>query len=192
MRINGKTLANLQSIKQKKEADRISYEWDRLIEHFNSHSKPQHEPALRVMAAESSRLARRGLMKAFWEVLIKPMERGQRFLRGCLSEITHNTFYVFLVMPSVEPYDEYSQFRRGFLQACCQVAKLKNPHVTKIIGIASEPASSKYSSQDLCYLNCENWGSVDKEEAEKLQQKLGIWKDSSTQIIILRNSEYPD
>lgn len=191
----------------KKQADKESYAWDKLIEHFTSHgltepgdeeqnSIARLEPALRVLASEP-RLARRQLSRQLVEALSKEIEPGKRFLRVGYSQHNDDTAYVFLILP-IPPYGlkyaQYREARQAMLLACCKVLRLRIKTAKQIIGFASEPKGDKGSSEDLVFIDCSEdpWTLEAEEEAKLLQNKLGILLEGQARQYRLHEDEFPD
>src|SRR5262249_27328724 len=127
----------------KRDADRISYMWDALIEYQASFVRSgtaialpsvqpetvDHERILRALAAES-RLSRRELSKHF-QVALSRSEVGKKFARMILSGDNMSQAYVFLTVPkpSDQDYQSYREVRSTALLAYCHGIKLRHPHV---------------------------------------------------------------
>ncbi|TBV17612.1 hypothetical protein [Stutzerimonas kirkiae] len=154
----------------KREADQGSYMWDALIEYQASfvragtaiglpafhEMRPEtidHERTLRALAAEP-RLARRELASQFRFALLKS-EPGKKFARMTLSGDNMSRAYVFLTAPkpSDVDYQVYREMRSVILLTYCHGIKLRFPHVTEAIGIASEPFSEELASQEFLYVD---------------------------------------
>jgi len=135
----------------KKEADRISYFWDELIESFSFHvlneqanlltgkTTNEIEQGLRV-AASTGRFERRTLSQFFIDFYNKALP-GQRGTRLAFDPFDSKKAYLFLLMPydSVDgTFDDYRIVRRGMLQDYCFINKLLKPQVNIILGIAAQ------------------------------------------------------
>ncbi|MDO9580970.1 MAG: hypothetical protein Q7J06_10470, partial [Bacteroidales bacterium] len=171
----------------KKDADKISYAWDRLIEHF-IHSagvfdesgnrivdEPQElERGLRVMASEP-RIRRRQLARALID-LMENSVTGHRATRLVYSNDFPDRAYVFLLLPPLEEvdYEEYRSFRKALLAAYCRVAKLVCTKAGIITGIAMEPPSARKSSEDMVVLDVHEWTNEMEQEARQLQRETGL------------------
>lgn len=191
----------------KKDADRVSYAWDGLIEHFITYGRddagdePSNaarnvEPILRVLASEP-RIRRRGLAEQLLEAMGKRVQPGQRFARLGISNDFPDTAYLFLILPQpdfIKSHEEYREGRRAILQAYCRVAKLRAPAARRIVGIATEPAGSEGASEDLVLLETDgaNWTSEHEEDAKELQEIGSILVDGSTTCQETHVKEYPD
>lgn len=151
----------------KREADKISYMWEDLIEYQASFVRAgtaiglpeippeniDHERILRALASEP-RLARRMLathLRGALEVSVA----GQKFARMVLSASNPSRAYVFLTAPKPDDidYQDYREMRTAALLTYCQGIKQRFPRITEAIGIASEPVSAPISSQDFVYFD---------------------------------------
>lgn len=173
------------------EADRISYVWDELIEHFidrtlsgetrtASHAGIEdQEVALRLLAREN-RVRRRLLSKSFTTFL----ERGigqRRAARLLLPSRPGDPHCVFLTVDKREDqsYDEYREFRENLLAGYIKVAKLKFPTAEFIAGIATEPLKSSIGrSEDFMVLDASSWDDELAAEARLLRDVGGILNDA--------------
>lgn len=175
----------------KREADEGSYMWDAIIEHQASFVRAgtalglagtppedaDHERILRALASES-RLGRRQLASDFRLALSKS-EPGKKFARMTMSGDDMARAYVFLTAPKPpeDDYQTYREKRAAALVAYCHGFKLRFPHVTEAIGIASEPLSEKASSQDFLYVDLNR--EVSAEEASR-------WMDAMEELDVLQ------
>ena len=183
------------------EEDKISYAWDRLIEHFTSHvlagtayvrtsaTQQELERGLRFLAAEN-RTLRRMLAKALLGTLARGQE-ADRFARVVRSTAPGEPCYVFLTLkpPTFCSYDEYRQVRRGLLETYCLVAKLRFPDETDIVGIAMEPRGCQGGSEDLAYFDGRTWNEQLEQEARESGDKLGLLVDLKPYSVHVE--EYP-
>jgi hypothetical protein len=175
----------------KREADQGSYMWDELIEYQASFVREgtaiglpkappetiDHERVLRAFAAEP-RLTRRELASNFRFALTKS-EPGKKFARMTLTGDNLSRAYVFLTAPKpldVE-YQAYREMRSAALITYCHGIKVRFPHVTEAIGIASEPFSENVASQDFV---C-----VDLTEEMSPEESI-VWKDTMEEFDILQ------
>jgi hypothetical protein len=168
----------------KKNADRPSYAWDEIIEKFNRHvisgtlasgnDRPlsDHELGLRMLASEP-RVSRRNLAKALFD-LLATTPRDYNKMRMVLSKQTPTRAYVLLIAGQETSHPEYRERRAALLAAYCQVAKLENPQLLDIAGIATEPVDFNSRSEDLAYLDVRDWDSAAQEEARELQRNTGL------------------
>lgn len=193
--------------KAKKDADHVSYVWDRLIEHFIAYGRDDRgdgtattagsvEAGLRILAAEP-RLHRRGLASMLVEAIQRRVEPGRRFARLEISNDFPDTAYLFLILPQpdfVKSYEDYREGRRAILDAHCRVAKLYAPMAKRIVGIATEPASTKGASEDLLLFETDgvSWTSEHERDARELQEMASIFVEATTTRGETRIQEYPD
>ena len=179
----------------KREADRGSYMWDALIEYQASFVRAgtaiglpalpdappevtDHERILRALAAEP-RLARRERASHFRFALSKS-EPGGKFARMTMSGDNMSRAYVFLTAskpPDVD-YQVYREMRSAALLAYCHGIKMRFPHVTEAIGIASEPFSEKVASQEFLY--------VDLTEEMSAEESI-VWKETMEGLDVLQS-----
>jgi len=188
----------------KKKADKISYIWDELIEHFvRNHDKnyegqdpslnfSQLEYGLRFMAAED-RLRRRQLGEALFEML-KTCPKERQLARLVYSNMKPEIIYLFLIVPKPEDisYDEYRNFRRSLLSANCTVSKLKRPEAHYIIGITTEPSGSYGASEDLLFMDVRDWTDDMQKAAEETQAEFSILLDKNIKTFQGITDEYPE
>lgn len=190
---------------RKKVADRISYEWDALIDRFLTYGDPslherhvdqsaaETEHGLRLLAAES-RFRRRQLAESFVGAL-RRVEPGMRLGRVVDGQVPGETVFVFLVMPmrAERDYDEYRQYRMAVLHAYVRTAKLQSKAGKTFVGIAFDNPHKDYrgGSEDLFVLIKETW--TDEELAELAEQRrdLGLWKEDRVERWRYRQHEYP-
>lgn len=191
------TLTNKPEWKRRKEADKVSYAWDRLIETlyedfsnqrmlsghpFSATSLVETEPVLRVMARED-RFNRRMLSGALLEFLESAHSQGIG-ARMILS--LSGVKYVFLA----RPFGEGRQRRMEELALRCFVARGLEPAAQTVIGIATErPEPGKGHSLDALYLNKPAWTEEDQRNLELVQEELGYF--ATPRQSRLRGSEYP-
>ncbi len=188
----------------KQNADKISYVWDRLIEHFISYanvhisSDPREnqfdalEKALRIMAAEP-RIGRRQLGHALID-LRKTAEPRKGKTRLVVSNDFPKVAYVFLILPLLDgrDYQEYRESRKYLLMAYCKVAKLKAIKSEFIVGVAMDPSGSKGATEDLVVLEVSSWTNEKQKEAESLQKNLSLFLNENIKYTETHYQEYPD
>ncbi|WP_156304442.1 hypothetical protein [Nitrosospira briensis] len=190
--------------KRKKLADKISYEWDALIERFIEYGDPslheryvdqtafETEVGLRLLAAES-RFRRRQLAEAFVGALrrVKPGDRLGRLVYGGVAD---ETAFVFVIVPKRADvsYAEYRQYRMSVLYAYVQTARLKAALATTFVGIAFDNLHKDYKggSEDLFVLSKNTWTEEELAELERRRQELGLW-GPSMEYWRYRQDEFP-
>jgi hypothetical protein len=151
---------NKQGYSSKKQADEVSYVWDRLIEVFCRDylkgdlefgtSLSEVEMATRVMARED-RFARRILGKHFKEFMDLAAEDK---VRSRKMQSPSGVVYVFLACP----HGEDRQYRMAELGLRCFVARGVTPRCTTVIGVATEQyVPGTGFSLNLHYLQLDSW-----------------------------------
>ncbi|GFP32526.1 hypothetical protein HKBW3S42_00830 [Candidatus Hakubella thermalkaliphila] len=155
----------------KKEVDKVSYLWDRLIETFCNdfqkgdlafgNSLTEVEKVTRVMARED-RFSRRILGKEFIEFIELA---SQQKVRSRVMPSPSGILYVFLACP----HGGDRKYRVTELGARCFVIRGLNPDYTTVIGIATEQYEiGKGFSLDAVYLSKETWTPEDQTQLEYL------------------------
>jgi hypothetical protein len=189
---------------RKKQADRISYEWDRLIDRFIEYGDAgaygallkqtgaQSEQGLRWMAAEN-RYRRRQLAQSFIGAMER-VEPGGRIGRMVYGGVADEPVFVFLVKSKrkEESYEDYRQYRVALLHAYVQAARLQAPLGTVFVGIAFDNPHKSYrgGSEDLFALFKESWTDAELQELEAKRLELGLWK-RGPQVSRHRQDEFP-
>jgi hypothetical protein len=171
--------------------------WDSLIEHFiklgeyPQGSSSDFEWGLRAIASEP-RLRRRQLAEALHGIYKKtpPRHRGARML---YSLDYPDRVYIFLLLPSLPSQADaaYREYRKSMLEAYCMVAKLRCPNAKLVIGLATEPRESEFSSEDLLAIDVSDWSDKEYEHARQIQEDTGILLDKNLDIFEGRILEYP-
>ncbi len=166
---------------KKKEADKISYVWDRLIDDISKSvlenkleysSSPGHgEIILRAMAREN-RFSRRILGKLFAEFIALS---SKNILRARMTPGPSGILYVFLAIPhTIE-----RKYRIAELGTRCFVARGLNQDFDTIIGIATEQSKKGVGhSFDLYYLHKPDWTKKDQAHMEGIQKDCGFFVSS--------------
>jgi hypothetical protein len=181
-----------EEYKAKKEADNISYAWDRLTEvlckdilHGNLEFGPElndSEMAVRTMAREN-RFGRRLLGQSFVE-FYELARQGK--VRSRMALGNSNTTYVFLVMP----HGEDRKFRNAELGGRCLVARGLNKDRNTVIGLATERyEEGKGFSFDLVYLNIPQWTDELQKQIEYAQKEFGYFVNPK--YMKTHEDEYP-
>lgn len=188
----------------KKEADRDSYVWDRLVEHFIRLGDPamvhpdieqanhETEQALRAIAGES-RFRRRLLVTTITD-LLRVAVPGKARARLLHTEEDADLVYIFLIVPKREDesFDEYRRHRVSMLHAYCRCSKLKFPAATKFVGMGFDhPVRSyKESSEDLIMFIPNDLTDEGRAELESRCKDLGILGDGLT-LTRVHADEFP-
>jgi hypothetical protein len=202
---------------RKKEADKISFAWDQLIETFVHHilsgtsvpvfgERPDvasAEQGLRLMAAED-RVSRRVLSHSLIDALYEAEKRGaDRFARVVIpaNDSAHkDVAYIFLVLayPKSLPggYEQYRKVRVNFLHAYCLGVLEKNRQFKSAVGIGVD-ASFKVTgraggSEDLLTLEITNWTNELVDQSFELQTKFGILDPKKQKRGGISTTEFPE
>jgi len=178
--------------RRKKDADKQSYVWDRMIEEFceceregtllGNSELANMEQAIRTMARED-RFARRILAKTFLDFLAASKRKE---VRARLCQSPHGTPYVFLACAK----GTSREARVKELNLRCFVARDKNPDQPTVIGIATERPDQKGHSLDLVFLHRPEWTEESAAQAQQIQRKLGYF--ASPRVPRSGEDEYPE
>lgn len=175
----------------KKQADKVSYVWDGLIEvvcadtlegRLEFGDLTEAEQALRVMARED-RYSRRLLGRAFQEFI----ETGvAKKIRSRMIASESGIVYVFLACP----HGTEREHRKRELVLRCFVARGRYQDRETVVGIATEQHDRcKGSSLDLAYLRIPDWNQERQQMMEKIQAELGYFHKPI--VTALSEPEYP-
>lgn len=194
----------------KKEADKISYFWDELINRFSNQilqgtsirhgeSREVHEGGVRYMALEP-RIYRRILSKGLLDSINSYcFERSPIKISTCLSLSHPNTTYIFIQFPFDSQYSSYhddQEKRRHYLYACCMAAKVKFANLVRIVGIIMEPPliNSKITSESILLLDCSSkfWSEEMQLKGELYQKKLHVFQSENMKNYKIKEKNFPD
>lgn len=178
---------------RRKQADQVSYVWDRMIEAVAG-SKTFSEPtpsdesdlelALRTMARES-RFSRRLLGKALEGFLLAAKEGTP--IRGRIAKGYGSTNYVFVHFKRTEA----AQDRLAELTARCLIARRRLGSGEVVIGLGiSEYIPDAGSAIDVFYGRFPDWSTADDERADRLSAETGFFHKPQEQR--RRVDEYPE
>lgn len=186
----------------KREADKVSILWDRIIEDFAGHalggtlyhtSDPAIEAQERILRflAREPRVRRRVLSSKILEKLAATPE-DQLGARVFLPSTPGAPYYAFLclALKAGADIEEYRERRAALTMAYCKVVKLKFPDARYIVGMATESGLRNGGrSNDLLLLDASEWGEEDEAEAREIQQETGFLLNP--QMSRAREDEYP-
>lgn len=167
---------------KKQEEDKISYLWDKLID--TTHTCGKGYELLAKELASTSRFERRMLGKSFFDAHVRATEETKNNVYKRIVDIGRVT-YCFLFVDGKKSRD----FRRGYLQDTCFVARGINKDNTKVIGIATEMNMHSALSFDFVMLDIPNWGEEQQKGMNEIQKKHGIL--TNPEYIPFHEDEYP-
>ena len=160
----------------RKEADKVSYVWDGLINAFagdilGDHLEPGASPtnaewALRVMAREN-RFSRRGLGEAFKEFLDESATRALARMLQAPSGVV----YMMLAYPRFASREA----RKRELQTRCFVARGLYRESKTVVGIATEQYSPEGYSMDIAVHHQPEWCDEHQQLLKGIQRDLGYF-----------------
>lgn len=199
----------------KKQADKISYLWDALIQTFTDHmlagtsiipagqktELSDHEVGIRHMT-----LLPRFIRRMHGAGVAEVLEKGKatdRYMRAFLPppEAPSDTafFFMTLKVPNIQlkgGYEQYRAVRRNMLEAYGLTLLHRNPQLKRIIGIATEPPSaatnSQGSSEDLIYMEPPPWTAALLEKLKARQEALDIARPENSSVQRVAGEEFPE
>ena len=181
----------------RREANRPSYVWDRLIEKFTSHmiegtnevldgfeyDLRRNEAGVRYMALER-RFARRMLGAGVADA----RERGAKvpvFFRRMVTLGNETGFFVLTMkrtgeMSRAGGYGEYRQMRANAAIICARGVLLRHPHLARVVGVSCEPVGQVAGSEDLVYAEQFAWSDADRVAILEDCRRLGVLQSGGT------------
>jgi hypothetical protein len=201
----------------KKEADEVSYVWDKLLGRFTDNvlagtsvsalGQELHtadlEEGLRAMALEP-RVCRRMLGAALLGAIEEFREkRPDRFARVALPGSfsgDRGTAYVFLItpfptkVPLAGGYDQYRRSRAQTLYAYVLCVFAKNRELNRVVGIAIDGVLHPVhgNSEDMVVLEKPEWTPELEKSAEEAQELFSIMRSGKQISRRVETSEYPE
>ncbi|MFH1347955.1 MAG: hypothetical protein ABIH22_04620 [Candidatus Margulisiibacteriota bacterium] len=178
-----KHLKDKDEYKRKKEADKISYGWDGIINRAHE-GKHKYESVARELA-RPNRLLRRALSKAFIEAHMKAHRGNKDGIYRSMISIDGVT-YCFLFQ---NDYDEPRVKRQSMLSLMCMIARIKIKENRKVIGIATETKLKPVSYYDFLLLDMPELTQEFIDKVQQAQKETGIFVNPITHTG--REDEYP-
>jgi len=192
---------------QRRKADnQVSYTWDKLIQKTGRNALIgtlggnsdvfRGKSAIHEMAKEP-RLSRRALSQLMLTTINNFPDNATGPMRqmSFLPSFFKDRGYVFLQVyhPNPGDYDtEYRPIRRGMLEIACGAAKLKFPHLKKVIGIAIDaPKYASSNSEDFILMDCENWTDEQRAHYEVANKELRFFKTDALKERLMRMTDFP-
>ena len=196
----------------RKDADSISYFWDRLIESFTNHmiagtsvvleghdyDLKMHELGVRYMALQR-RVMRRGLGGAVAEALrlgaTEEMFRRAMVVPAHLPE-SETGFFVLTMkrLDWMKLEGSYEDYRRARANSALIYAKgllARWPHLERVVGVACEPAiKGQGGSEELIYVEQAQWSQSDMAAIEEDCRRLDMLQEG-TKVRHWHDDEYP-
>jgi hypothetical protein len=197
----------------KKEADKISYLWDGLIETFTTHmldgtsiTLAGHDFDLRKseLGVRHMALQRRFVRRSHGEAVKGALEIGKthdRFFRAMISPAgakeNETAFFIltFKYLDWMEQKGGYEQYRLKRSECATVYAKgllEQHPHLKRVIGISCEPPGQAHGgSEDLVYAEQAEWTDVDRRAIKQDCKTYGVLQDQ-LKATPWSGQEYPD
>lgn len=191
---------------RRKAENEISYTWDRLLQKTGRNALNGtlggdggifHGKSAVYEMAKEPRMARRALSEMMTSSIRNFPDNAKGIVRNLsfLPSFFPESGYVFLQLYHDNPGDyetEYRPIRRTILELACGAAKLKFPHLRKVIGIAIDaPKYSPMNSEDFILLDCENWSDDDQTYYEEANKELRFFQTDALKQYRKRFTEFP-
>jgi len=193
--------------KLKKLADKDSYLWDDLLQITCQNALDgtllgdgdifNRPSAIQEMAKEP-RFSRRALAEHMIKSIkdfpdnMGPIARNISFMPSFYK----GKAYVFLQLKhdNIEDYEnKYRPVRREMLSIACGAAKIRFPHLKKVIGIAIDaPKFCERNSEDFALLDCENWTEKDQSYFEEGNKLLNFFNTDNIKMTVKTAQNFPD
>ncbi len=180
---------NHPQYQKRKQANEISYTWDRLLqktfEHALEGTLKGRENTLKghaasVEMAKEPRVSRRMLSESLLisiEDFFTREDKEMHYL-AYFSSYYHDLMYVFFQMPLLENIDyekEYRPRKREMLNIACGAVKNKYPDLKKIIGITVDlPRLNGHYSEDFILLEFKEWSKETADFFKKANKDSGL------------------
>lgn len=200
-----KNFAASEDYRKRKEANKDSYFWDRLLQRTYQNALNgtligdidlgKERNPLNEMAKEP-RLMRRVLSGGMLEAIEKFSGTGDIPMHlSFISSFYPDKGYVFLQIKAPSPRGEgYREFRRQLLLIACGAARNRVSHLNTVVGIAMDPPKFTPSgeiSEDFALLDCSCWTEKDRTFWERENQHAKFFKTSAMRETGLHAEDFP-
>ncbi len=193
--------------RRRKQADRNSYLWDRLIQitsenalrdRLGGNSEPfLGKSAIHFMAKEP-RFVRRALSDKILAAIEGFPESDAPLVRAVslMPSFWEGTAYVFLQLKVLEKGDydtEYRPVRQGMLEIACAAARMRLPTLERVIGIAIDAPryAGEINSEDLLLMEFSEWDAEREAYYAEANTELRFFATDSMTETNIRITEFP-
>jgi hypothetical protein len=199
-----RSLVTLPQYGASKQANRPSYIWDRLIEHFAGYFRkgelqegvaPQEfEEALRQMASPN-RVVRRQLGRMVYAAMQTQFGPGGAAAR--YSAVTDQSAggkvaYAVVCMPASSdvpvPYDVYRQRRRQLMELYSRSLRVRVHTIERVLVVGVQPSTDDGSSEDLGLFEVPEWTPELDAKTREQMELFGLGAEARH----FREQEFPD
>jgi hypothetical protein len=200
----------------KKEADKVSYAWDRLITMFTdtmlagTSLVPDGQPTgieYQEQGVRQMALLSRFSRRSHGGGVLDALEQGQKadkFMRAFIPgpgqpRSDSGFFFLTVKVPKIEldgGYEQYRAVRRNILEAYALNLLRKNPQLKMIVGVATEPkppaGEKPGSSEELIYAEPPEWTEKLLGELEERKKFYGIDQPGNAREWAIGDREFPE
>lgn len=196
----------------KKQADKVSYLWDRLIEAFTNHMLDgtsitlegydfdlrKNELGVRQMA-----LVPRFLRRSHSEAVAGALEKGKhsdKFVRVMMSpdgtKENETAFFILTVkyldwMEAKGGYEKYREMRSGLSMIYARGLLERHAHLKRVVGISREPPDQgRGISEDMVYAEQYDWTDEERIAIKKDCENAGVLQNVTERRF--RGEEFPE
>lgn len=189
-----KDFIELEIYKNKKDADKVSYFWDELIQRTCQNALDgtlmgdadifRGRSAIHEMAKEP-RFMRRALSKKMLDSIttFPAPKNGMMRKVNLMPSFFPGKAYVFLQLLVTEEnqrHPQYRHIRQSMLEIACGAAKNMRAELDTIVGIAIDaPKFHKEIAEDFLLMDCSNWTPDKKSEYAELNKVVGFFASPS-------------
>lgn len=201
-----KYFAELQAYKRRKEANEISYVWDKLIQQayqdaldgtlLNKVDLGKGNDPVYEMAKEP-RFVRRLLSEEIRKEVRNFPETDNEILPKVkfMSSLQEDKGYIFLQLKCPQTGDfenRYRPLRQKMLEVACGVIRNRFPHLNTVIGIGQYATKfTNGNSRDFMLFDCSEWTGKRRALYERENEDFGFFKRENMQKIIKHITTVP-
>ena len=192
--------------KRKKDADRVSYLWDEIIQRtcqnaldgtLMGNSMLLHGRSAVHEMAKEPRFTRRALASAMIDAIRNFPETPEEIVRNLsfMPSFYEGKAYVFLQLKktNIADYDyDYRPKRRALLEIACAAAKNRFCDLHTIVGIAIDaPKFTRRNAEDFILMDCSEWPEDRRLHYEHANEGLDFFNTDSLVSRQVKLQEFP-
>ena len=168
----------------KRDADRISYYWDEIIDRIHERGSREYELVARELA-RPNRFERRVLGKLFYNAHIVAHENSEATDYRDVVPWGDGRTFCFAFMDDPESRAE----RKGLLSCLCRVSRVLHPQNTTVIGVATNKTIGPTTSYDYELFHRPEISDGLRDQVDRIQRETGLLTNLDEEHI--HEDEYP-